>query len=479
SSRTDYTLSPQQLTQQTATTGMPCDGTWPQIKNMTGSLVQRIKQVYDDIGSLDIEQVSIENTLKALASAKLEYRHVLDLSQYMSACKEMRSVSTEANKKLSDFEVETSNREDVFQRSGLMFSCRRSSWTLTPKARRFLDRPITLGKRKGLHLSKDIQEVIQSCILVMYSSYILTMFSEYLGFDPCFLADSYLNGLEKTADRRYKVTSCVTLCCCMCRTRKMETAFHSRCKEVTSCCWSTCTCKSAIQIILIIDSCIVLFIDLLFEKLKPVCLKERKYILALKNRDCINAWDIPYYMNQVEPGCPWADRKHRLPAAAVGTNLTKPTKCWPSLLHGTLAETDFVEVSFQILENRGWEKDLMNQCQVVLSKVAHSLHIKSQADTAKVFAKHCQDILGIPATPGTNMTASFSHLAGGYDGQYYGYLWSEVYSMGIFKEILSLQVVKDYKRVNLEAGGSVDGRDMLKTFLGREPCQDGTMNGHH
>lgn len=67
------TRSPQQVTQQTATTGMPCDGTWPQIKNMTGSLVQRIKQVYDDIGSLDVEQVSIENTLKALTSAKFEY----------------------------------------------------------------------------------------------------------------------------------------------------------------------------------------------------------------------------------------------------------------------------------------------------------------------------------------------------------------------------------------------------------------------
>lgn len=44
-----------------------------EIRTMTDNLINRVKKIYDDIGALNIENVSVENTLKALAHAKLDY----------------------------------------------------------------------------------------------------------------------------------------------------------------------------------------------------------------------------------------------------------------------------------------------------------------------------------------------------------------------------------------------------------------------
>ncbi|XP_060933898.1 neurolysin, mitochondrial [Limanda limanda] len=637
-----------------------------EIRATTDNLINRVKKAYDDIGSLSTVEVTVENTLKALANVKLDYassRHVLDFPQYICPSKEVRSASTEADKKLSEFDVEISMREDVFERITALQ--RKFQDDVSPEEKRFIDRLVTLGKRRGLHLSKDIQEEIKR--ISKRISELSIEFNQNLNEDNTFLvfsdrelgglADSYLNGLEKTANGKYKVTleyphyfPLMKRCYNPETRRKMETAFHSRCKEV-----NTAILEQLIQLRAKVADLLgysshanyVLemnmaknagnvsdFLDTFYETLKPIGIKERKYILALKKREClmkgynfdgqINAWDMPYYMNQVEqgkfavnkdklieyfpldvvteglfgiyqellglkfteverahvwhediklysahdketgeeigqfyldlhprggkfghaacfglqPGCRGPDGKRRLPVAAMVANFTKPREGWPSLLQhhevetyfhefghvmhelcskttfaefsGTLVETDFVEVPSQMLENWVWEKEplkrmschykdgsaipdnlldkliasrvantgLMNLRQVVLSKVDQLLHTSPCADTAEVFAKHCQEILGVPATPGTNMTASFSHLAGGYDGQYYSYLWSEVYSMDIFfsrfkKEgILNPKVGTEYRRVILEVGGSVDGMDMLETYLGRAPCQD-------
>lgn len=72
---------------------------------------------------------------------------------------------------------------------------------------------------------------------------------------------------------------------------------------------------------LMVKLCASLCTDTFYERLKPVGVKERKYILSLKRREClmkgflfdgqINAWDLPYYMNQVEQ-CKFAVNKDKL-----------------------------------------------------------------------------------------------------------------------------------------------------------------------
>lgn len=117
-------------------------------------------------------------------------------------------------------------------------------------------------------------------------------------------------------------------------------------------------------------------------------------------------------------------------------------------------ERDFLEAPSQVLENWVWEKEPLvimsghhqtgdalpdalvqkladsrkvnaggfNLRQIVLATFDQLVHTRAKANTQQLFAQTYQDVMGIVPIENTNMPASFGHLAGEYDAQYYGYL---------------------------------------------------------
>lgn len=227
------------------------------------------------------------------------------------------------------------------------------------------------------------------------------------------------------------------------------------------------------------------------------------------------------------------DGSYQHPVSAIVANLTKPTASRPSLLQhqevltlfhefghilhqtltraefprfsGTNTEQDFVEAPSQIMEHWTWKADVLSRFarhhdtgtpipedlvdQLVAAKNLNialfnlrqmSFGIMDLALHGPDEEKDLDEILLegsavglLPHQEGTFMLGSFGHLFG-YDAAYYGYLWSVVYGDDMFSRFeeqgyLDPEVGMDYRRTVLEQGGSVDGMDMLRAFLGREP----------
>ncbi|XP_075528899.1 thimet oligopeptidase-like [Dermacentor variabilis] len=240
----------------------------------------------------------------------------------------------------------------------------------------------------------------------------------------------------------------------------------------------------------------------------------------------------------LQAGCLKRDGSRQLSVVAVVCNFPKPTADKPSLLthsdvetffhefghtmhhicskaelvmfEGTTVERDFLECPSQMLENWCWDleglsrmskhhasgeplpNDLadpliasrlanvgqFNLRQITLSMFDLELHVKPQAETAKLLGEIQDKLLGYKPQDGTNFAANFSHLMSGYDSRYYGYLWSEVYSMDLFETrfkkegILNPKTGMDYRKQILEAGATKDAEELLRNFLGREPRMD-------
>jgi len=76
----------------------------------------------------------------------------------------------------------------------------------------------------------------------------------------------------------------------------------------------------------------------------------------------------------------------------------------------------------------------------------------------------------------TMMPASFTHIMGGYEAGYYGYMWSEVLALDMLSafngNLLDPAVGRRYRRTILEPGGSRPPQDLVEEFLGRKPNPD-------
>lgn len=180
-------------------------------------------------------------------------------------------------------------------------------------------------------------------------------------------------------------------------------------------------------------------------------------------------------------------------------------------LSGTNVQWDFVETPSQTMEEWAWDPQVLeslsgnyiNTSQKIpqdlasrviaardvgigikySSQLAYSLEdMEFHTATGPVnvtdeWYRVYEEVRGQPALSGTHQPASFSHLMGGYDAGYYGYLWSKVYALNIvdtFKQdgMTNQTTGMKFRSEVLSRGNMEDGNVLLYNFLGHKPGVD-------
>jgi len=236
-----------------------------------------------------------------------------------------------------------------------------------------------------------------------------------------------------------------------------------------------------------------------------------------------------------------ADGSYQKPVSAIVANFTKPTATQPSLLRhtevvtffhefghilhqtltraqrarfsGTATERDFVEAPSQMLEHWVWEPSVlsgfarhhktgeplperlveamvaaknldsgvMTLRQLFFATLDFAYHSPGFGGDSTKTVRELHDITGFPYLPGTHFQSGFGHLFG-YDAGYYGYLWSHVFGDDMYTFFeehgpLDPATGAHYRKTVLERGGSVDGDELVRGFLGREPNNEAFLRG--
>ncbi|MFN8558610.1 MAG: M3 family metallopeptidase [Dehalococcoidia bacterium] len=228
-----------------------------------------------------------------------------------------------------------------------------------------------------------------------------------------------------------------------------------------------------------------------------------------------------------------ADGSYQRPVSAMVANFTRPAGDRPSLLRhaevvtlfhefghilhqtlttadclrfsGTSTERDFVEAPSQMLEEWVWLPEVVERfsrhvetgaalprplldamiaarrlsigiatCrQLSFAELDLAYHGPGDRKDSTAIAAALHPITGFPMPEGTYWQAGFGHLFG-YDAGYYGYLWSKVFGADMFTRFaaegpLNPATGVAFRRAVLEPGGSRDGEEMVRAFLGRAP----------
>jgi len=119
---------------------------------------------------------------------------------------------------------------------------------------------------------------------------------------------------------------------------------------------------------------------------------------------------------------------------------------------------------------------MFNARQLSFGLLDQAIHSESiPEDTWVYYNNLTKELFDWEISPKTNMLANWGHMFG-YDSSYYGYMWSKVYAIDLFSFFqsnpLDIELGMRLRKEILSKGGALDGLDLLKNFMEREPNQD-------
>jgi thimet oligopeptidase len=134
---------------------------------------------------------------------------------------------------------------------------------------------------------------------------------------------------------------------------------------------------------------------------------------------------------------------------------------------------DFKEITQKINKQNKQMQGMFVARQLSYGLLDQAIHSESiPPNTYEYFNKLTKELFDWEISEKTNILANWSHMFG-YDSSYYGYMWSKVYAIDLFSFFESNPLDKELgaklRKEILSKGGSVDGLDLLKNFMNREP----------